>query len=85
MILSRRELQTLSLVSEGLTNKAIAQILGVSKKAVDGHVVSLLAKIQPKPRNRVEMVLWALHNRLVGIEGVTSCFLFYPAKNGKVN
>jgi len=43
--LTRREAQTLALVSEGLRNSAIARRLYLSTKTVDHHVSAILAKL----------------------------------------
>lgn len=36
--LTPRQLQTLQLIAEGLTNRAIAQKMGISVKAVENHI-----------------------------------------------
>lgn len=43
--LTRRELEVISLIGEGLTNRAIASRLGVSIKTVERHRTSLMAKL----------------------------------------
>ena len=43
--LSKRELEVLSLVAEGLTNHDIAQRLVLSKHTVNRHVANLLRKL----------------------------------------
>ena len=43
--LTRREAETLALLSEGLRNSAIARRLFVSTKTVDHHVSAILAKL----------------------------------------
>ncbi|MFI5618588.1 LuxR C-terminal-related transcriptional regulator [Streptomyces sp. NPDC051567] len=45
-ILTSRELQVLELVSTGLTNSGIAKRLGISERAVEKHVTSILSKLQ---------------------------------------
>jgi DNA-binding NarL/FixJ family response regulator len=44
--LSDRELEVLSLMAEGLTNSAIARRLVLTERTVEGHVRSVLAKLQ---------------------------------------
>jgi DNA-binding NarL/FixJ family response regulator len=58
--LSGREEGILALVAQGLTNKEIANRLGLSEKTVKHHMTSILQKLQV--RNRVEAVLLA-HRR----------------------
>lgn len=43
--LTQRELETLALVAEGQSNAAIAQSLGLTKRAVEKHVNSIFAKL----------------------------------------
>jgi DNA-binding NarL/FixJ family response regulator len=43
--LSDRERQVLALMAEGLSNNAIADLLGVSGRTVEAHVAHLLAKL----------------------------------------
>jgi non-specific serine/threonine protein kinase len=44
-ILSVRQLEVLQQMSEGHTNREIAEALFVSKRTIDGHVASILAKL----------------------------------------
>lgn len=48
--LTGRELQILSLISAGLSNKAIANKLAISAKTVDHHVSAVLGKLAVKSR-----------------------------------
>ena len=43
--LSTRERQVLQLIAEGKTNRAIAEILGLSAKTVDTHRTRLMRKL----------------------------------------
>ncbi|GAA4475558.1 hypothetical protein GCM10023094_13200 [Rhodococcus olei] len=51
--LTRREQQVAELVAEGLSNKAIADKLVISKRTVDGHVEHVLAKLGFASRTQV--------------------------------
>jgi DNA-binding CsgD family transcriptional regulator len=56
--LTRREREIAGLVSDGLTNRAIADRLVLSERTVEGHIRSILAKLQLT--NRTELAAWAL-------------------------
>ncbi len=56
--LTQREHEIAQLVSAGLTNRAIADRLVLSERTVEGHVRSMLAKLQLT--NRTELTAWAL-------------------------
>ena len=65
--LTTRELDVLKLVVGALSNKEIAQALSVSEETVKHHVRSLLDKMGAS--NRLELALFAVHHRLVRLEG----------------
>jgi len=44
--LSPREREVLSLMAEGRTNRAIAEMLFVSERAVERHVTSVFSKLE---------------------------------------
>ena len=56
--LTRREREIALLISDGLTNRAIADRLVLSERTIEGHVRSTLAKLQLT--NRTELAAWAL-------------------------
>ena len=56
--LTRREREIARLISDGLTNRAIADRLVLSERTIEGHVRSTLAKLQLT--NRTELAAWAL-------------------------
>jgi DNA-binding NarL/FixJ family response regulator len=61
--LTKRELEVLQLVSEGLTSKEIAVRIGVSPRTVDTHRASLMAKLGV--RKASELVRVAIRDGLV--------------------
>jgi DNA-binding NarL/FixJ family response regulator len=64
--LSPRELEVLSLVARGCTNKDVAQRLFISDKTVRNHVTSCLLKLQAK--DRTEAVTRAIERGLIRIQ-----------------
>src|SRR6185503_13115261 len=63
--LTPRERDVLSLVAEGLPNKAIAQALGISDQTVKFHVAAIIAKLGAS--NRTDAVRRAVRRGLVVI------------------
>jgi DNA-binding NarL/FixJ family response regulator len=57
-VLTRRELEVLALLGQGLTNAEIAERLYISTKTAGHHVSSILAKLHLK--NRAEAAGYAL-------------------------
>lgn len=55
--LNRREMEILSHLSEGLSNREIANVINLSEKTVKHYMTSILQKL--KVRNRVEAALFA--------------------------
>ncbi|THF85438.1 LuxR family transcriptional regulator [Deinococcus sp. KSM4-11] len=60
--LTPRELEVLIRVSEGSSDKKIAQVLGISPGTVGKHVASLLGKLEL--HNRVELTRWAVDHHV---------------------
>jgi DNA-binding NarL/FixJ family response regulator len=63
--LTPRETQVLELVADGLSNKAIAGVLGVSDETVKFHLASIFGKLGAS--NRTDAVQRALRHGLVTI------------------
>ncbi|HEX6488989.1 MAG TPA: LuxR C-terminal-related transcriptional regulator [Candidatus Dormibacteraeota bacterium] len=63
-LLSRRELQVVALITEGLTNKLIARRLFVSQRTVDSHVEHIKAKLGV--HTRASVAAWASEYRQHG-------------------
>ena len=61
--LTERELEVIQKLAEGLTNKAIAQVLGISENTVKFHVNSLFQKL--KAQSRTEAVVHAVQAGLL--------------------
>jgi DNA-binding NarL/FixJ family response regulator len=60
--LTKRELEVIGLMVEGLSNREVAGRLGLSEQTVKNHVARIMDKIDV--RNRVELVLYAVRERL---------------------
>jgi DNA-binding CsgD family transcriptional regulator len=61
--LTSRQMEVLSLLSDGCTNAEIAERLFISNKTVDHHVAAILAKLDAQ--NRAEAVSVALQTNLI--------------------
>jgi LuxR family maltose regulon positive regulatory protein len=64
-ILTNREMDVLLLLAQRLTNKEIAQALGISPNTVKQHTLTLFQKLQV--HNRREAVEWARENHLLPV------------------
>lgn len=62
---TRRELEVLGLVAQGLTNQEIADKLFISKRTVDGHKANLIQKTGSK--NIVDLLIYAVKKGIVEI------------------
>ncbi len=64
-MLTKRELEVLQLVAEGLTNTEIAERLFISKRTVDTHKNNLISKTGSK--NIVDLLIYAIKNNIISI------------------
>jgi len=62
--LTRREIEVLGLIAQGLSNRQIQEQLSVTEATVKSHVNSILAKAGL--RDRAQAVSYAFRNRLTG-------------------
>ena len=63
--ITKREVEVLQLVAEGLSNQEIADQLFISKRTVDGHKNNLIVKTGSK--NMVDLLVYSIKNGLVKI------------------
>lgn len=63
--ITKREMEVLMLLSEGLNNKEIADRLFVSERTIVGHKTNLMSKTNTK--NTVSLLAYAIRNRLIEI------------------
>ena len=65
LALTKRELEVLLLMAEGLNNKEIGERLFVSERTIVGHKSNLMAKTNTK--NTVSLLAFAIRNGLIQI------------------
>jgi NarL family two-component system response regulator LiaR len=63
--LTEREVDTLRLVAQGLTNQEIAEKLAISERTVGKHVSNILEKLHLA--NRTQAALYALRKGLANL------------------
>jgi DNA-binding NarL/FixJ family response regulator len=63
LLLTRREIEVLKLIAEGLTNPEIADKLFVSTSTIDSHRKNLISKLQVK--NTAALVRVAFENKII--------------------
>jgi LuxR family transcriptional regulator, quorum-sensing system regulator BjaR1 len=61
--LSQREVEALSVASQGLSSKEIGEAFSIAKRTADEHLSSAISKL--KARNRTHAVAIALRNKLI--------------------
>ena len=64
--LSKRELEVLALIGEGLTNAEIAEKLFISIRTVDKHKNNLISKTGSK--NVVSLLIYAIKNKIISLD-----------------
>lgn len=64
-ILTKREMEVLKLITEGLFNKEIAYHLSISEKTVKNHVSNIFKKISVS--DRTQAAVYAIRNNIVEI------------------
>jgi DNA-binding NarL/FixJ family response regulator len=64
--LTRREQDILQYLTQGLSNKEIAQALGISQPTVKNHITSMLGKLRAV--DRTQMAVYALRHGLVHLQ-----------------
>lgn len=64
-LLTKRELQVLELLSEGLLNKEIAYKLDISEKTVKNHISNIFKKINVS--DRTQAAVYAIKNNIIDI------------------
>ncbi len=64
--LSRREVEILGFVSQGMSNKEIANILSISDQTVKNNITSILRKLQVN--DRTQAVIYALRHGWIDLE-----------------
>jgi DNA-binding NarL/FixJ family response regulator len=62
-VLSRRETEILRLIARGLTNRAIARMVGIAPRTADQHAHNILVKVGA--RSRAEAIRYAIDHELV--------------------
>jgi DNA-binding NarL/FixJ family response regulator len=68
--LTARELEVVELITEGSTNKHIAQTFGISEETVKRHLTNIFNKLGVG--NRLELALFALNHTLLPSEETTA-------------
>jgi DNA-binding NarL/FixJ family response regulator len=68
--LTKRELEVISLIAEGLKNRVIAERLFISEATVRNHLTSIHSKLGVS--NRSELVVYALRHQLVAYPATSS-------------
>lgn len=66
--LTRRERDTAALVAQGKSNRAIARLLGIGERTVEGHVTSILTRLGFS--SRAQIAVWAARQGLAAPDAV---------------
>jgi len=61
--LTKREVEVLTLISEGLDSKSVAELLSVDKRTVDFHLANIFGKL--KVENRIQAIKMAMQKGMI--------------------
>jgi DNA-binding NarL/FixJ family response regulator len=64
-VLTARERETLNLVAQGLTNRQVARVLGISHTTVKTHVENIISKLGVS--DRTQAAVWAVRSGIAGL------------------
>ena len=64
--LTQRELQILSCIANGNTNKQVANMLGISEQTIKNHISAILRKLNAN--DRAHAVALAIRNQWVAVD-----------------
>ncbi len=64
-LLTKREVEVLKLITEGMLNKEIADRLGISEKTVKNHISNIFKKIDVS--DRTQAAVFAIKNKVVDV------------------
>jgi DNA-binding NarL/FixJ family response regulator len=64
--LTTREIQILSYIANGNTNKQVAYVLGISEQTIKNHISAILRKLNAN--DRAHAVALAIRNQWVSID-----------------
>ena len=84
--LTRREIDVLKLLAEGLFNKEIASRLNISERTVKNHVSNIFKKISVS--DRTQAAVFAIKNNLIKITYlafVYTVYIFYCIRKSNVS
>ena len=63
--LTNREIEVLKLISKGLLNKEVADMLCISERTVKNHISSIFKKIEVT--DRTQAAVFAIKNKLINV------------------
>ncbi|HBX50994.1 MAG: DNA-binding response regulator [Bacteroidetes bacterium RIFOXYA12_FULL_35_11] len=67
--LTERELEVLTLIAKGKTDKEIADALFISERTVNGHRANLISKTGSK--NTVNLLVYSIKNKLIDLDKIS--------------
>lgn len=69
--LTRREAEVAALIGQGLSNRRIAETLGISQRTAETHVERIFERLGV--RSRAQVAAWAARQGLLDDEDFTWC------------